>query len=110
MSEYEYLFDKKEIDLLKEKGGYSAYNKGNNSNGVSKDHMYSITKGFENNIETFIIKHPANCQLMLHKDNMVKNVKCSIDLQELYKKVLRVENIKQVLSEEQLQVIKNKIL
>ena len=79
--------DKFNIDLVKEYGWYSPSNKGNNLNGVSKDHMYSVKDGFINKINPDIIKHPANCQLLKHTDNSIKNSKSVITLDELMERI-----------------------
>lgn len=79
--------DKFEFDLIEKHGWYSPSNKGNNLNGVSKDHLYSVKDGFINNIDTEIIKHPANCKLMIHNENNKKNSNSSITLEELLERI-----------------------
>ena len=68
-------------------GWYSPSNKNNNLLGVSKDHLYSVKDGFLNVIDPSIIKHPANCKLMLHKDNNSKGYKSIITLDELLDRI-----------------------
>lgn len=68
-------------------GWYKAKNKGNNLNGVSRDHIISVKYGFENNIDPKIISHPANCQLLRHNDNVSKGKNNHITLQELLLKI-----------------------
>jgi hypothetical protein len=75
------------IELLKNRGFYSPTNKKNNLNGVSKDHMVSVRWGFENDIDPKIMSHPANCQLMIHSENVSKNKKCDLTLEELLSKI-----------------------
>ena len=75
--------DEFDIDLLKKYGMYSAVNRGNNFNGVSRDHMYSIYNGFINKIDPYIISHPANCKIIFQKDNAKKNINNSLTLQQL---------------------------
>jgi hypothetical protein len=58
-----------------------------NKSGVSRDHRYSIYDGWANKIPPEIISHPANCQLMLHKDNVLKQKSSSITIEELYERV-----------------------
>jgi hypothetical protein len=58
-----------------------------NSSELHRDHMYSIYDGWVNQIDPAIIKHPANCQIMLGKENMKKNYKSSITLDELLKRI-----------------------
>lgn len=79
--------DKFDLTIVEENGWYSPSNKGNNLNGVSKDHMVSVRSGFELGIDPEIIKHPANCKLMLHRDNQRKGLKSSISVQELLEKI-----------------------
>lgn len=75
------------FDLVKKYGWYSPSNKGNNLNGVSKDHLYSVRDGFINKINYKIIKHPANCNIVIHKDNNSKNYNSSITIEELIEKI-----------------------
>ena len=83
---YDYK-DKFDINLLEKYGWYSPSNKNNNLLGVSKDHLYSVKDGFLNVIDPSIIKHPANCKLMLHKDNNSKGYKSIITLDELLDRI-----------------------
>jgi len=71
------------VSDLQKFGWYSPTNKGNNLNGVSRDHMFSVRDGFINKISPEIIKHPANCQLLKHSDNSSKKTKSSISIEEL---------------------------
>lgn len=73
--------------LIKKHGWYTAKNRGDNKNGVSRDHMYSIKEGFINGVLPEIIKHPANCELITQNENNLKKTKCSITLEELCKKI-----------------------
>lgn len=41
-----------------------------NFEGVVRDHLLSRKTGFENNIPTWIISHPANCEIVTHAENM----------------------------------------
>ncbi len=81
--------DKFDLGIIEKYGWYSPSNKGNNLNGVSKDHMYSVKDGFINKIDPSIISHPANCQLLLQNLNSKKKTKSSITLNELLE---RIEN------------------
>lgn len=80
------------FDLIEEHGWYSAANRGNNLNGVSRDHMVSVKFGYENNIDPSIIGHPANCRLMRHNDNVSKYEGCSITLEELKVRIQKWNN------------------
>lgn len=75
------------FSLIEEFGWYKAKNRGNNLNGVSRDHIVSVKYGFENNIDSKIISHPANCQLLRHNDNVSKYSKCDLSLEELLLKI-----------------------
>lgn len=80
-----------DIELLESRGFYSPTNKRNNLSGVSKDHMVSVRWGFDNNIDPTIISHPANCQLMIHNENISKHKKCDLTLEELLDRISRWE-------------------
>jgi hypothetical protein len=75
------------FSLIEKYGWYKAKNRGDNLNGVSRDHMYSIMEGFRNDIDPKLISHPANCKLMCHNKNVSKNDKCSISIEELKEKI-----------------------
>jgi len=79
----------KEFDygLVDEYGWYKAKNRGDNQNGISRDHIVSVEYGWQNNIDPKIISHPANCQLMRHKDNMTKKIGCGMTIEELLVKI-----------------------
>jgi len=48
------------------------------------DHIYSIIDGFNNDVPPEIISHPNNLQMLLEYDNLSKNNKSDISLEELY--------------------------
>ncbi|MFA5174752.1 MAG: hypothetical protein WC438_06220 [Candidatus Pacearchaeota archaeon] len=79
--------DKFDLSLIKKYGWYKAKNRGDNQNGISRDHIISVKYGYENNISPKIISHPANCQLLRHKENMLKGKKSKISLKELKIKI-----------------------
>lgn len=72
-----------DFELVKKFGWYKAKNKGNNLEGVSRDHKYSCNEAFLHLIDPYLISHPANCQLLQHNKNISKLDKCSITLEEL---------------------------
>lgn len=81
-----------EFDLLliEKHGWYSTSGSRNgikNIDGVSRDHMFSVSEGFRLGIDPIILAHPANCQLMRHHNNQTKHRKCSITMEELYEKI-----------------------
>lgn len=79
--------NKFDLSLIEQHGWYSPSNKGNNINGVSRDHMLSVREGYELGIDPDIIKHPANCQIMIHRKNQSKREKSSISLDELMERI-----------------------
>lgn len=79
--------DEFDFILLKENGWYKAKNHGENPEGVSRDHMFSINEGFKKRIDPYYISHPANCQLLLHNVNIIKGTDCSISFDELKERV-----------------------
>ena len=91
LSDYPDYFD---FSLIEKYGWYSPTNKKNNLEGVSRDHMLSVREGFELGIDPKIISHPANCRLMKHTDNISKNRKSIITLEELLEKINEFENKK----------------
>lgn len=78
---------------IQKHGKYSPSNKGNNLKGVSRDHMVSVKYGFENNISSDIIKHPANCNLMEHGENISKHTDCSITIDELLLRIKKFNKL-----------------
>lgn len=88
LSDYEDNFD---FDLIKKFGWYKAKNHGNNINGVSRDHMFSINEGFKQLINPLLIAHPANCKLIKNTNNQKKRTKCSITLNELLENIENFE-------------------
>lgn len=79
--------DEFDLLLIQQYGWYSATNYADNPNGVSRDHMYSVSAGYKNNIPASVIAHPANCRLLLQSDNFKKLGDCSITLDELYERI-----------------------
>lgn len=79
--------DKFDFNLIKQFGWYKAKNHGNNINGISRDHMYSIMDGYVNHIDPKIISHPANCRLIRHKENQSKGKHSCITLEELLERI-----------------------
>lgn len=76
-----------DLSLIETYGWYKAANRGNNLNGVSRDHVVSVKYGFDNNIDPSIIAHPANCQLMPHTENIKKFTDCHISVEELLERI-----------------------
>jgi hypothetical protein len=75
--------DEFNFSLIEQCGWYRPKNRGNNLTGVSRDHMISVRYGFDNNIPTEHLSHPANCKLLQHGKNVSKGTKNSITYDEL---------------------------
>ena len=73
--------------LIEHYGWYSAANKGNNLSGCSRDHLYSVSDGFKNNIDPKIISHPMNCRVVPHRKNQSKNKTSAITLEQLLERI-----------------------
>jgi hypothetical protein len=73
--------------------GYDTYqlngwfNPYTNPDGCVRDHMFSCKEGYLQNIPPELIAHPANCELLSHKNNAKKSSKCSITLEWLYNRI-----------------------
>ncbi len=79
---YPELFD---LELLNK---FSWYHPVNNPGGVSRDHIMSISYGWENNVNAAIICNIANCRLMIHIENNKKNTCSDLSLEELKEKIV----------------------
>ena len=91
--------DEFDFKLIEQYGWYKAKNRGNNLNGVSRDHMYSVKEGFLNKVDPKILAHPANCRLIRHNDNVSKGSKSTITLEQLLERI-RLWNKKYNISED----------
>ena len=71
--------------------GYKRRNTTVNLNGVSRDHLYTVSDGFQNNVDPTILAHPANCSLMVHNGPNGNNSKkkSSITIDELKARIDR---------------------
>lgn len=76
-----------DLSLIAQHGWYKAKNKGDNLDGVSRDHRVSIKYGWLNGVPPDKICHPANCQLMLHSSNFAKKDRCSLSISELFSEI-----------------------
>jgi hypothetical protein len=80
-----YILEKIEnLHLINEIGWYDP---NTNPTGVSRDHMFSVSDGWKNNIPAEIIRHPANCMLMPILENKRKGKRSSITYEELLQKI-----------------------
>ena len=78
----QYIDDPKQLQLLKLYGFANAKN--HKTIGITRDHMYSRKSGFINGVFPEILRHPANCKLMLNYENSSKGSKNSITLEQLF--------------------------
>lgn len=79
-----YITDNIQLTLLKE---HKLFHNIENKSGVVRDHMYSRSEGFRNKVFPEILRHPANCSLILHAENASKNSKSSVTLNELFNNI-----------------------
>jgi len=84
LNQYPLEFD---FDLIRKYGWYQPINRGNNLGGVSRDHLYSVAEGYKNKVDPKLLAHPANCRLVIHNDNIAKNSKSSITLEQLLDRI-----------------------
>lgn len=64
--------------------------KNRNKDSLVRDHMYGRKNGFLNGVFPELLRHPANCQIISHSDNIKKSKKkndCVITLNELLEKI-----------------------
>jgi hypothetical protein len=86
------MFDHIETDnqiLLLRKLG--VFNMKTNKKGVVRDHIYSRKSGFKENVFPEILRHPCNCQIITHRDNVIKRDKDDISKEELFEMILLYE-------------------
>lgn len=71
---------------------YNFYDKNNrNKDSLVRDHMYGRKNGFNMGVYPELIRHPANCQLISHSENIKKSKKDNdsvITLDELFDKII----------------------
>ena len=80
------------LELIEQHGWYSAKNKKDNPNGISRDHKFSVKQGFLENVDPYYISHPVNCALTPHTINQRKYTNCSITLEQLIVQVNEFDN------------------
>lgn len=83
--------DKFDVMLIETHGWYSPGgkkgHKTKNTNGVARDHLYTVADGFKNGIDPELLAHPANCQLLLQLENVKKRDTSSITFEELLQRI-----------------------
>lgn len=97
----EFLFDRVNPTLLEQSGVFNARS---NTTGAVRDHAFSRRSGYESKVFPEILRHIENCNVILHSDNVKKNVSKSIPsdsitLEELFN---RIENTKHDWHEQEL--------
>lgn len=73
-----------DLSLLEEHG---MFHPKKNPTGVSRDHLYSVYDGYHNKVDPSLLKHPANCAIMLQTDNSSKHSSSSITYEELLERI-----------------------
>lgn len=67
------------------------YNRNNRKkDALVRDHLYGRINGYENGVFPELIRHPANCQIITHSENIIKskiNNDSVISLEELLEKI-----------------------
>lgn len=71
------------LELIDEYGWYSK----ENPNGISRDHMMSISYGWKRDIPPKILRHPANCKLMRFENNLEKGWRSTLNYLNLLEKI-----------------------
>jgi len=79
--------DEFDFSLIEKYGWYKAKNNGDNVEGVSRDHKFSVKEGFRRLINPLLISHPANCELIINRQNQSKSDDCSITIELLLEKI-----------------------
>lgn len=82
------MFNDKNIlgyPLINEYGVFNIYL---NTKGVVRDHRVSRFDGFNNKLFPEILRHPCNCQIILHRDNVSKRSKSSISIDMLFNNII----------------------
>ena len=84
LSDYPDEFD---FTLIESYGWYKPKNRGDNLNGVSRDHIISVRYGFDNQLPAEHLAHPANCVLMKHGENVSKGKKIGMSYDDLLNRI-----------------------
>lgn len=81
--DYPHLMD---IKLLSRHGWYSCGGRSQsakNLNGVTRDHILSVSNGLDQRIHPLLLSHPTNCKLVLSTDNSRKSSRSNITAEQL---------------------------
>jgi predicted nucleic acid-binding Zn ribbon protein len=84
--------DEFNFNLIEKYGWYKAKNNGNNMDGVSRDHMFSVKEGFRQMVNPLILAHPSNCKLIKNRKNQSKSDNCSITIEKLLDNIKNFDN------------------
>lgn len=105
---FDFITDEKQLYKLKT---LKVFNCKTNTKGIVRDHMLSRRTGFEQNIPYQLLRHPCNCQILTHSENIKKKNgrytdKDNQTINELIKKIETYE--KDWMEQEMcLEIIKN---
>jgi hypothetical protein len=88
------ITDENEIKLLKDHG---IFNCRTNKKGTVRDHKYSRFSGWKNGVFPELLRHPCNCEILLHGDNVRKKKGRHVDsdsqtLNELFENIKKYKN------------------
>jgi len=86
---WDLIDDESQLELLK---NFGVFHCKTNSIGVVRDHIFGRKDGFLIGLFPEILRHPVNCQILLHKDNVSKKKKqyedrSDITLEILFEKI-----------------------
>ncbi len=70
------------------------FNNKSNKIGYVRDHSFSRRDAYEILLFPEIVRHPANCNIILHSENSSKRANSSISLNDLFDKIKNYDNIK----------------
>jgi len=89
------ITNSEQLRLLNEVGVFNIYT---NKNGVVRDHKFSRKLGFKLGVFPELLRHPMNCQIILHSDN-VRNARSNnindnvIDIKNLFQFIKQYNNV-----------------
>lgn len=63
---------------------YGVWHPETNNSGLVRDHIVSRKYGFDNNVFPEILRHPCNCEIILHKNNSRKGPNSGFTLNHLF--------------------------
>ncbi len=86
---WDLIEDSAQLDLLKT---FGIFNCRTNTKGVVRDHIFSRKDGFLIGVFPEILRHPCNCQILTHADNVAKKKnryedRSDIELEILFEKI-----------------------